>query len=153
MYEWIDELVQEMLAKQKPVQGPVKGKVLMAEDMFTDALRRSERLRTHGYEVDVAKDGIAAIQKVQKNPNYDAILMNFLMPRINGFRATEFIRKVLKYKRPIIGFSVAHTDDHVRTGLSSGMDAYVFSNRGDDHIIEHLEEWLQNPKYQKAATA
>ncbi|MEL6413034.1 MAG: response regulator, partial [Bacteroidota bacterium] len=130
----------------------IKGKILMAEDMFVDAVRRNASLRKRGYEVDIAKDGIEAIKKVQQNPNYDAILMNFLMPRANGFRATQFIRQVLAYDRPIIGFSVAHTEDHVDAGLSAGMDTYVFSNLGDDHIIYHLEKWLDNPKYRKSTT-
>jgi CheY-like chemotaxis protein len=49
-------------------------------------------LEDFGLECDIAENGKIAIEKLQNN-TYDIVLMDIQMPEINGFEATEFIRK------------------------------------------------------------
>ncbi len=144
------EALENGLENQAPLQGKVKARILMAEDLPREALILNDELRTRGYEVDIAMDGVEAIQKVQAYAGYDAILMNFLMPRVNGFMATEFIRCVLKYKGPIIGFSIAHTSDHENASVRAGMNAYIFSGIGGNRdIIKAMEASLEKSRRPK----
>ncbi len=85
-----------------------------------------EMLEKLGYAADLAQDGIEAIEMVQKN-EYDLILMDIQMPRMDGLAATE---KIIKHftgrKRPLIIGITAHAANEERErGLAAGMDDYL----------------------------
>jgi two-component system response regulator RegA len=65
-------------------------KILLVDDEeeFSEVL--AERLGTRGFEVDVAKDGLEAIRKV-KAENYEAVILDFAMPGLNGIETLEIL--------------------------------------------------------------
>ena len=58
-------------------------------------------LEREGYEVDAARDGFEAIQKLARN-GYDAILLDLMMPRIDGFGVLDYLEE----NRPELGSAV-----------------------------------------------
>lgn len=69
-------------------------------------------------------NGKIAIEKLQTN-TYDIILMDLQMPVMNGFEATEYIRKTMKSKIPIIALTADVTATDVSKCKSLGIDDYI----------------------------
>ncbi len=71
---------------------PEKSRILVVDD--EDALRTvlSGELASEGYDVQTAGDGDDAIQSLQKQ-NYDLLLLDIKMPRMNGFEVLKFVKE------------------------------------------------------------
>jgi len=78
-----------------------------------------------GYEVRLAGDGVEALEKVaEERP--DLILMDVMMPRMNGIETASKLKSDPKTKGiPIIILSAKAQDADVRTGRATGADDYV----------------------------
>jgi CheY-like chemotaxis protein len=61
-------------------------RVLIVDDSPTILKVVSAILARHGYEPTMAKDGLAGIELVKKGPKFDLILLDFVMPRMNGYQ-------------------------------------------------------------------
>jgi len=79
-------------------------------------------------QVDVAQDGKLALdmvlQSIEKQTEYDLILMDVQMPNMDGLEATRLIRKA-GFKRPIIALSAYSDESNIKDCLDSGMDDFV----------------------------
>jgi PAS domain S-box-containing protein len=114
---------------RKP-EGMTRGqsRVLVVEDHMPNVLVATSFLEKFGYAVDVAADGIEAVERVRTR-SYGLILMDVQMPGLNGYDATRKIRDVEKEagRTPahIIGMTAhAFLADKERC-LASGMDDYI----------------------------
>ena len=76
-----------------------------------------------GYYVDSAKDGAEALEKALKN-NYDLILLDVMMPKMNGFDVCKGIRNV-KPNIPILMLTAKGTISDKTEGFDSGADDYI----------------------------
>lgn len=105
-------------------------KVLVVEDVALNQLLIKIILDDFGFECDIADNGKIAIEKLQSK-SFDIVLMDLQMPEMNGFEATEIIRKKLNSNIPII----ALTADLAETDLAKckvvGMN---------DHIAKPIDE-------------
>ena len=77
-----------------------------------------------GFEHDIAGNGKIAIEKLQ-NKSYDIILMDLQMPEMNGFEATEYIRKEMKSQIPIIALTADVTTADLQKCKAVGMNDYI----------------------------
>lgn len=76
----------------------------------------------NGYEVDEAADGLEAIDKV-KNNDYDCIILDIMMPNLDGFSACKQIKSLKKV--PIIMLSARNEEYDKLFGFELGVDDYV----------------------------
>ena len=101
-------------------------KVLVVEDSDVNQLVAQGMLEQLGYDVDLAVNGLEAVEAAGSG-RYDAILMDCLMPVMDGYEATARIRSLPGAARSttIVALTAsAMTDDRVRC-LEAGMDDYV----------------------------
>ena len=100
--------------------------ILLAEDNLLNQKVALRMLGKLGYHADLANDGIEALERVQKN-EYDLILMDVQMPRMDGLTATEeIIKHFADNKRPlIIGMTAHAANEERKRGLTAGMDDYL----------------------------
>ncbi len=109
-------------------EGTIRGRVLLAEDE-PDIQRLIELILSKaGLEVDLADDGNAACEmalasQAEGRP-YDLILMNMLMPELNGFEATRRLRQS-GWKGPIIALTAYAMPDDCDKCLQAGCDDYI----------------------------
>jgi PAS domain S-box-containing protein len=113
---------------------PKSVKVLVVEDIALNQLLMRTLLDDFGFECDIASNGKIAIDKL-KEKSYDIILMDLQMPEMNGFQATEFIRKELKSKIPIIALTADVTTADLAKCKSVGMDDYI-SKPVDERLLQ-----------------
>lgn len=76
----------------------------------------------NGYEVDEADDGYEAVLKVESN-NYDVIVLDIMMPKLDGFSACRQIKKIKNI--PIIMLSARQEEYDKLLGFEIGVDDYV----------------------------
>jgi len=99
-------------------------KVLVVEDIALNQLLMKTLLDDFGFERDIADNGKIAIEMLQKN-SYDIILMDLQMPVMNGFEATEYIRKIMNSKIPIIALTADVTTIDLAKCKTVGMNDYI----------------------------
>jgi PAS domain S-box-containing protein len=108
-------------------------RVLVAEDMPLNQLLIKIILKDFGFEVDIATNGKMAIEMLQQN-KYDIILMDLLMPEINGFEATAHIRSQIDPHIPIIALTADVTTVDLEKCTAIGMNDYM-SKPVDEKIL------------------
>jgi DNA-binding response OmpR family regulator len=97
-------------------------KILVVDDDQPSVKMISYLLKEEGHAVSSAKDGQEALEAVEKDPP-DLIIMDVMMPRMDGFEATRRIRQIMSV--PIIILSAkGETSDKV-AGLQLGADDYL----------------------------
>jgi CheY-like chemotaxis protein len=106
---------------------PSSIRILLAEDNMVNQTLARRLLEKEGYKVSVAGDGLAALLALEKE-DYDVVLMDVQMPKMDGLKATAQIRQkelVSGKHMPIIAMTAhALKGDEARC-LAAGMDAYV----------------------------
>lgn len=89
--------------KAKEIQDPSKVRILLAEDNKINQLITKKILTNKGYTCDVANNGLEACNMVSEN-DYSLILMDIMMPIMDGFEAAEYISK-FKPDIPIVALT------------------------------------------------
>ncbi len=98
-------------------------RLLLAEDE-KDLSRALTAVLSHsGYTVDAAFDGVEALEFLEQN-DYDIIVMDIMMPRMDGIEALKRIRENGDYTPVLLLTAKAEVDDRV-TGLDAGADDYL----------------------------
>jgi PAS domain S-box-containing protein len=98
--------------------------VLVVEDIALNQLLMKTLLDDFGFESEIASNGSIAIEKL-KLKKFDIILMDLQMPEMNGFEATDYIRKVMNLKIPIIALTADVTTMDVAKCKLVGMNDYI----------------------------
>lgn len=98
-------------------------KILIIEDepKVVDFIKRG--LEEQGYEIDVAFDGQLG-EKLAKRNHYDIILLDVILPFINGFEVCKRIRET-KQDIPVLMLTALGTTDDKVSGFDSGADDYL----------------------------
>jgi len=98
-------------------------RILLCEDERDLSAAVKKVLEISHYEVDQAFDGVQCLEKVHEN-HYDLIILDVMMPRIDGFRALKMLRQEGNSTRVLMLTARAEIDDKV-LGLDSGADDYM----------------------------
>jgi PAS domain S-box-containing protein len=128
----------------EPFSEPLTGRrVLVVEDNAINQRVAAGMLRRLQCEVDVAGDGVEAL-RLAVSGNYDAILMDAMMPVMDGFESTAEIRRREPAGRhtPIIGLTALATDEDQRRCLEAGMDDYIAKPANLQTLNRILRRWL-----------
>ena len=134
-----------------PVEAPVDsavsgGHVLVVEDNEVNQTVASRMLQSLGYTVDVVSNGAEAVEAVLAN-DYAAVLMDCQMPVMDGYRATEEIRRREPEGRrtPVIALTAGAMQGDADRCLAAGMDDYVAKPVLRKVLDEVLGRWTQRP--------
>jgi PAS domain S-box-containing protein len=119
-------------------------KILVVEDMELNQLLMKTVLDDFGFECEIAANGKIAIEKLEKC-TYDIILMDLQMPEMNGFEATEYIRKKLKLNLPIIALTADVTTVDVAKCKAVGMNDYISKPVDERLLYSKLISCIKKP--------
>ena len=99
--------------------------ILLVEDNSTNLTFMLMLMEQLGYEVKIARNGLEAVEQLKSN-DYDIILMDIQMPKMNGLDATRRIRQMTpKRDIKIIGLSANAFREDIDDALASGMNGYL----------------------------
>lgn len=123
-------------------------KILVVEDMPLNQLLMKTLLDDFGFECDITANGRLALEKLKEN-TYDIILMDLQMPEMNGFEATQYIRKTMNSKIPIIALTADVTTVDLAKCKAVGMDDYI-AKPIDERLLYSKLVGLVKPKTDEA---
>jgi len=98
-------------------------RLLIAEDEKSLNQTLSERLTKAGYSVDSCFDGEDALYYIE-SAQYDGIILDVMMPKINGFEVLRTIRNK-KILTPVLMLTAKDSDEDIIKGLDSGANDYL----------------------------
>lgn len=123
-------------------------KILVVEDIPLNQLLMKTLLDDFGFECDITANGRLALEKLREN-TYDIILMDLQMPEMNGFEATQYIRKTMNSKIPIIALTADVTTVDLAKCKAVGMDDYI-AKPVDERLLYSKLVGLVKPKTDEA---
>jgi CheY-like chemotaxis protein len=117
-------------------------RVLVAEDNVTLRWLFVQQLEKLGLQSDCAENGAEAIDRFKKNPNYALILMDVMMPEVDGLDATREIRRIEAKNRhvPIVSITAAPEKQKC---FEAGMDDYYQKPVLPEHFEEIVSKWIK----------
>jgi DNA-binding response OmpR family regulator len=117
-------------------------KILLVDDADTILMMERMILNKGGYDLITAKDGQEAVAKaVAERP--DLILMDVVMPRMNGFEACKQLKKQDETKTiPIVMITTRGEEENVETGYQSGCDDYITKPLNGLEVLTKVKNYL-----------
>ncbi len=109
-----------------------------------------DALPMYGYEVDVAYDGLEALKKlIDENNNYNLVLLDVMMPNMDGWDTLKAIRKNKKTEHiPVIMITAVSEDQKVVSGLKIGADDYIVKPFILPNLLARIEAVLRRVNWQ-----
>ncbi|MBE0650454.1 MAG: response regulator [Bacteroidales bacterium] len=139
-----DDEKKKMLEKVHGDGNILKGKtVLIVDDDMRNVFALSSLLETYEIKVIVGKNGKVGIEKLKENNQIDLVLMDIMMPEMDGYEAMRLIRKEKKYEKlPIIALTAKALKDDREKCLAAGANEYLSKPVEKDKLISLLRVWL-----------
>ncbi len=121
-------------------------KILLVDDEKDIIEFLSYNLKKEGFQVITAFDGEEAVRKAKKELPH-LILMDIMMPKMDGITAVEQIRKIPKLDNTLIVFLTARSEDYSQiAGFESGADDYVTKPIKPRVLIKRIMALLRRSK-------
>ena len=122
-------------------------RVLLAEDNELNQMIAEAILTEKGLDVEIAKDGVEAVEKMKTAPAgyYDLILMDIQMPKMDGYEAAKQIRAMDdkgKASIPIVAVTANAFEEDKKTALDAGMNGHLAKPYDIAAIMETLKTLL-----------
>jgi len=121
-----------------------KAKILIIEDekKFTKALVL--RLEANSYDVDVAHEGMEGLRKAREG-NPDLIILDVMLPKINGYKIARLLKYDEKYKHVPIIMATARSDiKDQKIGKETGADIFMTKPFKSSELMENITKLLKS---------
>ena len=124
------------------------GNILLAEDNDLNAEITEAILERAGIKTERVEDGIQCVNMIEKMPadTYDMILMDIQMPKMNGYKATQAIRRLPDKDKaciPIIAMTANAFEEDKRDALAVGMNGHIAKPIELDKLLSMLAEVIR----------
>jgi len=117
--------------------------ILVAEDNLINQLLMKTILEMQGFTYFIAENGLIATEQLQKEA-FDIILMDLMMPVMNGYEATSVIRNVIGSNIPIFAVTADVTSDVQEKCKNVGMNDYISKPFKAEELIEKIMKLIDN---------
>ena len=140
---------QRMLQAVRDREASFEGRrILVVEDDVRNIFALSSVLEPRGAKIEVARNGLEALEALQRGINdpsrrIDLVLMDIMMPEMDGLTATREIRKRPEWKKlPIIALTAkAMKDDHDKC-LAAGASDYIAKPLDVERLLSLVRVWI-----------
>ena len=117
-------------------------KILVAEDDEMQALFIAEKLTDEGADVTVVENGRLAIEALENN-GFSAVILDGLMPVLNGFDTLKEIRQSPRLKGlPVIMVTAMGSEDDIIRGYQCGANDYILKPFSEEQLISRIRNLL-----------
>ena len=135
---------QQIIRKLHRTEEVLKGKkVLIADDDMRNTYSLTNVLEEEGMQCYVAENGRVAIEVLKKQKDVDIILMDIMMPEMDGYETTQAIRQMDVFNRlPIIALTAKAMKGDREKCLEAGMSDYIAKPVNIDQLLSLMRVWL-----------
>ncbi len=118
--------------------------ILLVDDDMRNVFALSSLLENYEMKVIVGKNGIEAIEKLKANARVvDLVLMDIMMPEMNGYDAIKAIRKEKRFEKlPIIALTAKAMKGDREKCIAAGANEYLSKPVEREKLISMLRVWL-----------
>jgi len=146
------ELTEQVIQSKQPLHRDLTGvHVLMAEDNDLNAELATIMLEDAGMTVTRASDGKEVVNLFKNHPRdtYDLILMDIMMPNMDGHQATKAIRamgieRLDAVRIPIIALSANAFIDDIQESLDSGMNDHISKPINMEEVTDTIAKYIKD---------
>nr|WP_263327303.1 response regulator [Neobacillus sp. Marseille-Q6967] len=118
-------------------------KILIVDDDIRNVYALTIALENHEMEILVAENGREALEVLQDHPNTDLILMDIMMPEMDGFEAIQHIRRIHHFEKlPIIALTAKAMKRSREECLEAGATDYISKPINLDQLFSLMQVWL-----------
>lgn len=118
-------------------------KVLLADDDMRNVFALTKILKESGMEVLRADNGESALEMLEKNKDTDLVLMDIMMPVMDGYEAIKKIRKQSNFRNlPIIALTAKAMKEDRQKCLDAGASDYISKPINIDQLLSLMRVWL-----------
>jgi len=126
------------------ISGDLENKiVLLVDDDMRNVFALSTILDQQGLKVEIANDGIEALEKLEKLEKVDIVLMDIMMPRLDGYETMKRIRaNHALQKLPIIALTAKAMKEDRDKCIEAGANDYITKPVDTDQLISLMKIWI-----------
>jgi CheY-like chemotaxis protein len=118
-------------------------KILVVDDDMRNVFAISKILKERGMQPIKAENGMVALDLLDKNPDIDLVLMDIMMPEMDGFEAMQKIKTQLRFKNlPIIALTAKAMKEDRQKCIDAGANDYISKPVEIDQLLSLMRVWL-----------
>ena len=122
-------------------------RVLVVEDNQVNQKVVTTVLRKRGFTVELANNGVEALELLERDDRYRLVIMDVQMPVMDGLEATRRIRLNPKWQKlPILAMTAHAMNGDREKCLSAGMNGYISKPVHPAHLLSVMDEYMTQPE-------
>ena len=119
-------------------------KLLVVDDDMRNIYSVSAILEEKGFDIEIATNGKEAIEALNDAPDKDLVLMDIMMPEMDGYEAMQIIRKDSRFSSlPIIALTAKAMKGDKQKCVAAGANDYITKPLDADKLLSLIRVWLQ----------
>ncbi|HXV17865.1 MAG TPA: response regulator, partial [Gemmatimonadaceae bacterium] len=140
----LPEQKRKMLEQLHDADAVIAGKrVLIVDDDVRNIFSLTSVLEDHGMVVRFAENGKDALAALKEDPGVDAVLMDVMMPEMDGYETTRAIREMSEFKSlPIIALTAKAMKGDREKCIAAGASDYITKPVDTEQLLSLLRVWL-----------
>ena len=118
-------------------------KVLIVDDDVRNVFALASVLESNGMEVVFAENGRDGIESLRKHPDVDLVLMDIMMPEMDGYETMQAVRGMPEFQQlPIISLTAKAMKGDRERSIASGASDYITKPVDTDQLLSLMRVWL-----------
>jgi CheY-like chemotaxis protein len=118
-------------------------KILLVDDDMRNVFALSKILAERGMEIIKAENGITALEMLDKHTDIDMVLMDIMMPEMDGYEAMRKIRSQIKFKNlPVIALTAKAMKEDKQKCIDAGANDYITKPIDIERLLSLMRVWL-----------
>jgi CheY-like chemotaxis protein len=133
-------MLEQLHSAEKVFEGK---KVLIVDDDVRNVFALTSVLEANGMEVIFAENGRDGIDCLRSNPDVDLVLMDIMMPEMDGYQTMEAVRAIPEFKQlPIISLTAKAMKGDREKSIAAGASDYITKPVDTDQLLSLMRVWL-----------
>ena len=144
MVEKMPEKKRKMIASLHDANRMFQNKkVLIVDDDMRNLFALSNALSAKGLQTIKAQDGKKALEELEKNPDTELVLMDIMMPRLDGYETMARIRKQKRFNQlPIIALTAKAMKADRQKCIAAGANDYLSKPINMERLLSMMRVWM-----------
>ena len=135
--------MKDMTATNGPAMALAQATILIVDDVPDNLAVLGELLRQSGYQVKVANSGRAALRFAAQLPRPDLILLDVMMPEMDGYETMQAIRNMPQFASlPMIALTAKAMKGDREKCIEAGASDYITKPVDTEQLLSLLRVWL-----------